>query len=216
MKLSPSIEILDGLCLPPQHSTARFPVPIWLSEQDIDRIVQGRFITKMIYLEDPEKAVAVPTKADEPLETELSPDRDLLWEAHQLGRPMLVVRIGTRNVPDRELIAQTVPETVLMPGQQVLGIPPVPPCFPWAGKRLFDPKLGAKPPTEECLHDGGDTGLPAGVDGTEQLHGVEPADTVAEYRDASGRLKVTKSNRVCVCVPRFAILAVRCRCRDSM
>src|SRR5262245_23920636 len=206
MMLSPTIEVTDALCLPPHLSTAKYPVPVTFSEQDLDRIAAGRFITKVVYLEDPEKAVAVPTRADQPLELDLPPNRDLMFEAHQLGRPMVVVRVGSRDVSDKELAAQTVPETVLLPGQNGLGTPPVPPCLPWAGVRLFDPTLGPKPPTEECLHDGGDAGLPAGVDHTGQLRGVEPADTVAEYRDASGRLKVAVSNRVCLCVPRFGIL----------
>ena len=36
--------------------------------------------------------------------------------------------------------------------------------------------------------------------------GVEPEDTVAEYTDSHGRRHVTHSNRVCLCVPRYAVL----------
>jgi uncharacterized repeat protein (TIGR01451 family) len=148
----------------------------------------------------------VATRGDQPLEQEVPAERDLLFEATQLGRPMLVLRIGTRIVPDAELAEQTVPETILLPGQGGLGLPPVPPYLPWLGVRLFDPILGPKPETEECIRDGGDLGWPAGLDSSGHLHGVEPADTVAEYRDSCGRMKVAVSNKVCICVPRFAVL----------
>src|SRR5262249_50074980 len=158
-------------CLPSRMSMWRYPVPIPFTEQDIDDIAAGRFLTKVIYLEDPEKAPAVATKGDQPLEIDLPPDRDLLFEAHQLGRPMLVVRVGPRIVSAKELAEQTVPETVLLPGRGALGLPSVAPCLPWAGVRLFDPKLGPRPATEECVRDGGDLGWPAGIDGTGQLRG---------------------------------------------
>jgi uncharacterized repeat protein (TIGR01451 family) len=136
----------------------------------------------------------------------MPPERDLLWEAHQLGRPMMVVRIGTRILTDKELAEQTVPQTILLPGRTTMTLPPVPPCLPWTDVRLFDPIHGPKPGTEECLRDGGDLGWPAGIDGSGQLRNVEPADTVAEFRDSTGRLQVAKSNKVCICVPRFGIL----------
>ena len=59
---------------------------------------------------------------------------------------------------------------------------------------------------EECLHDGGDRLAPAGFDSQGQLAGVDPEYTVAEYRDSCGRRSIACSNRVCLCVPRFAAL----------
>jgi uncharacterized repeat protein (TIGR01451 family) len=48
--------------------------------------------------------------------------------------------------------------------------------------------------------------LRAGLDNEGQLHGLDPSDTIGEYTDANGRRHVVCSNRVCICVPRFAVL----------
>ncbi|MGH7223259.1 MAG: hypothetical protein ACRELF_08525, partial [Gemmataceae bacterium] len=98
------------------------------------------------------------------------------------------------------------PGTILFPGEKVLMPAAAPPCLLWDCRPFYDPRLGPKPPSEECLNDGGDHGNRAGFDGNGQLAGVEPEDTVAEYTDSRGRRHVTHSNRVCLCVPRFAVL----------
>jgi uncharacterized repeat protein (TIGR01451 family) len=38
------------------------------------------------------------------------------------------------------------------------------------------------------------------------MRGLDPSDTLAEYTDSSGRRHLACSNRVCLCVPRFAVL----------
>jgi uncharacterized repeat protein (TIGR01451 family) len=58
------------------------------------------------------------------------------------------------------------------------------------------------------MHDGGDIGVPVGLDAAGRLHGLDPSDTVAEYTDNHGQKHLAISNRVCLCVPRFAILTV--------
>jgi uncharacterized repeat protein (TIGR01451 family) len=68
--------------------------------------------------------------------------------------------------------------------------------------------VGCRHPEEECLHDGGDIGLPAGLDQQGRLFGLDPSDTVAEYTDNHGQKRLAISNRVCLCVPRYAILTV--------
>src|SRR5262249_38700463 len=65
-------------------------------------------------------------------------------------------------------------------------------------------------PEEECLRDGGDRGARVGFDNQGQLGGLDPEDTVAEYRDAAGRRWLVCSNRVCLCVPRFGALRLEC------
>src|SRR5262249_9794893 len=58
----------------------------------------------------------------------------------------------------------------------------------------------------ECLHDGGDSRTPAGLDAEGRIHGLDPSDAIAEYRDSQGGKRLSCSNRVCVCGPRFAVL----------
>src|SRR5262249_22607608 len=166
---------------------------------DVEQVLAGAYLTKVVFLENPETAMGVATRPDQPLEWDLPAARDLLAEARALGRPVLIIRLGQRDVSTEELAHQSVPGTILLPDQKALMPPPVGPTLPWACFQVYDPFLGPKPPTEEVLHDGGDCGLPAGLDSEGKVHGVDPSDTVAKYRDSHGRLHVTHSNQVCIC-----------------
>jgi uncharacterized repeat protein (TIGR01451 family) len=119
---------------------------------------------------------------------------------------MVIVRLGQRQFTPEEMAQQGIPGTVLLPGDKVLRLPACAPWVPWSCVPFYDPLYGPRCPEEECLHDGGDEGRPAGIDRNGQLHGLDPADTVAEYTDSRGRRKLACSNRVCICVPRFLVI----------
>jgi uncharacterized repeat protein (TIGR01451 family) len=207
VSIYPTLQVCGSLNLPPKLNAARYPAPVVLTEDDIDSVLAGNLVCKMIYLENPDRAAPTTTPAAMPLELSLPPGSDLMAEAFDRGRPMLIVRIGGRAlVTEEELCRSTVPGTILFPGEKVLGHPAAPPCVLWDCRPFFDPRLGPKPPEEECLHDGGDGRNRAGLDANGQLAGVEPEDTVAEYTDSRGRRHVTHSNRVCLCVPRYGVL----------
>ncbi len=204
--LYPTLEVRGTLQLPPNLRAAEYPAPVVLSADDIDRALAGALVTKVVYLESPEKAVATATLPDQPIEVDLRPGDDPLAEARDHGRPMLVIRFGARTLGAEEMARETVPGTVMAPGDRALPPPPMRPYLPWACWPVYDPYLGPRPPEEECLKDGGDAGPKAGFDQQGRLRGVDPADTVAEYTDSKGRKHVSASNRVCICVPRFAAL----------
>jgi uncharacterized repeat protein (TIGR01451 family) len=204
--LSPTIEVRGTLCLPPCLRAADYPTPIVITEDDVNRVLAGSFLTKVVYLENPDLAVAAATRPDQPLEQNLPPSYDLLQEARGRGRPMVLFRMGQRDVSIEELAHQSVPGTVLFPGDLVLAPPGCPPQLPFACFPVYDPLIGPKPAEEECLHDGGDSGTPAGLDDAGRLRGLDPSDTLAEYSDSRGGRHLACSNRVCLCVPRFAVL----------
>lgn len=204
--LYPTLEVRGSLYLPPQVNPADHPAPFVLTETDVDHVFEGAFLTKVVYLEHPDRAAPALTRPGQLLERTLGPGDDLLDEARQFGRPMVVVRVGERQPDAAELARQAVPGTILLPTEKGLPPPRVPPTVPFTCVPFFDPVLGPKPPEEECLHDGGDTGRRAGIGPGGRLEGLDPSDTVAEYTDGRGRRHVTPSNRVCVCVPRFAAL----------
>jgi uncharacterized repeat protein (TIGR01451 family) len=206
VSLFPTLEVRGTLAARPGLNPAEHPVPVVLSAADIDRVLSGVFLTKVIYLESPEQAEAVATKPDQPLETEVRPTRDLLEEARAKGRPLIVLRWGEREVTSEEMIHESVAGTMLLPSEAALAPPAAPPCLPWACFPFYDPKLGPRCPDEECFHDGGDGGQPAGIGPDGQLHGLDPADTVAEYTDSRGKRRIAISNRVCICAPRFAVI----------
>lgn len=211
VELFPTLEVRGTLCLPPNLRAADYPVPLLLTTEDIERIVGGTMLTKVLYLEDPLQAVPTATRPDRPLETEARPGVSPIDEARQLGRVMVIVRIGGRDLTPEEMAREAIPGTVLLPGEKVLGPPAVKPFVPWGPIALFDPLLGPRPAEEECLPDGGDTGVRVGLDPQGQILGLDPADTAAAYTDARGRRQLAVSNRVCVCVPRFAVVRAETR-----
>ncbi|HEX4072706.1 MAG TPA: hypothetical protein VHX68_16105, partial [Planctomycetaceae bacterium] len=76
-----------------------FPIPIRFTAEEIESAIDGRLVTKVVYLEQPQLAVTGDlTQAM--LARFLPPDRNLLIEADRAGRPMILVRIGSRTPDD--------------------------------------------------------------------------------------------------------------------
>lgn len=203
--LYPTIEVIGTLRLPPPLNGLQFPVPVVITEQDVDQVLAGAYVTKVIALENPDRAAPVQTSADAPLETVVPPERNLLEEAWVLGRPMLVVRIGHRQLSFEELSARAIPNTLLLPGGP-LGMPPVPPNVPYKCFPVTDPIHGLDWEEEGVIKDGGDAPPFAGLDAQGKLGGLGPKDTIAEYSDSCGRRQLAISNRVCILVPRYVVV----------
>jgi uncharacterized repeat protein (TIGR01451 family) len=208
LALFPSLEVRGTLHLPPNLRAADSPAPVVITDDDIALALAGGFVTKVVYVENPERAEPVATRPDRPVEITLRPDQNPIEEARAFGRPVLIVRLGARTLSAAEMAQQAIPGTMLLPGQEGLGLPPVPPCIPWACLPMYDPILGPRPAEEECMHDGGDVGAPAGLDPQGRLRGLDPSDTVAVYTDYHGQKHLAISNRVCLCVPRYGIVTV--------
>jgi uncharacterized repeat protein (TIGR01451 family) len=206
VNLYPTLEVRGSVRLLPCLNPADFPAPVVFSDADLDAAAEGALVTKVVYLEHPERAAPTSTPPDQPLESDIPLSRDPMHEAWELGRPVLIVRLGQRAIEEEELVRCAVPGTVLLPGERALAPARLPPCLPYYGWQFYDPFLGPRGPEEECLHDGGDRGLKAGIDPNGNLVGVDPEDTVAEYTDSQGRRRLTCSNRVCLCTPRYAVL----------
>ncbi|MBM4000292.1 MAG: hypothetical protein FJ297_12285 [Planctomycetes bacterium] len=98
----PSIELISHLH-PPPGQEFRFPVPIDLSREELELAIHGKFVTRVIYLENPRLALPSAETPTDQRVYDVPPDEDVLQTADRLGRPMAVVRIGSR-VPeiDRE------------------------------------------------------------------------------------------------------------------
>jgi hypothetical protein len=95
LELYPSIEILDQLH-PPAGMADRYPIPVAITKDEIEAAANGRMVTKVIYLEAPRHALGA--KRSLPEATENVPYRmNLLAEADRLGRPMLILRLGSRK-----------------------------------------------------------------------------------------------------------------------
>jgi uncharacterized repeat protein (TIGR01451 family) len=202
----PTLEVRGTLQLPPKVRAADYPAPVDLTDADVSAIGGGAVLTRVVVLENPERATPLDASVDQPLESLVPAGRDPLEEARERGRPVLVTRLGQRDFTPEEMAHQAIPGTILLPGDKGLGPPAALPWVPWSCVPLYDPLYGPLCPEEECLHDGGDHGRPAGIDAEGRLRGLDPADTVAEYTDSSGRRKLAVSCCICICVPRYIIL----------
>jgi len=204
--LYPTVEVIGTLHMPLCIGSAGHPVPLVFSEEDIRTVLAGGFITKMIAIEHPDRAAPVATDRDLPIEQTLDCQVNLLEEAWRIGRPMVVVRLGQREVDLPQLQANVIPGTLQLPGQPQMCAPARPPQISFRCHNIADPILGLRVPDEECLKDGGDVPPRAAHDKEGNLYGLDPKDTVAEYTNSCGEKHISVSNRVCVCVPRYIVL----------
>jgi hypothetical protein len=97
----PTIEVIDRL-YPPAGQAPRFPIPIELPQEDLELALDGNYITRVIYLEDPDRALPVPSAGKEQNWFDAGPGSNPVYMADRLGRPMAIVRIGGR-LPDQRM-----------------------------------------------------------------------------------------------------------------
>jgi hypothetical protein len=96
----PTIELIDRL-YPPQGSKQRFPIPVELTEKELRMAAAGDFVTRVIYVEDPDTALPYAKgRGGEQNYFEVFPDQDPVEAAFGMGRPVAILRMGSR-VPER-------------------------------------------------------------------------------------------------------------------
>ncbi len=98
MEVFPTIEVIDRTYAPPGQER-RFPIPVVLTEEDLKLALAGKFVTRVIFLEDNRRAL--PADAAEQNWFEAAPGQDPLAVADGLGRPVAILRLGAR-LPDEE------------------------------------------------------------------------------------------------------------------
>lgn len=205
--LYPEVEVRGMLVPRAGMKYMDWPAPLVFSQADIERALAGAVIVKAVYLEDPEKAIPTEFGLNAPVELPAGSEEEAIREAIANGRLVAVVRLGNKIPTPNELRASAIDGTVLTPGEKYLRAPLVPPTIPFYVCKMYDPLLGPKGPKEECFVDGGDKGDPLGIGPSGRLGGLNPTDVGVEYT-IGGRRRVTTSNVVCLCVPRFVIQRV--------
>jgi hypothetical protein len=96
IEIFPTVEVIDRL-YPPPGLARRFPIPIELTEDELDLAARGAFVTRVIYVEDPQHTLPIArrTNEDQPW-MEAPPGEDPLVTADRNGRPVAILRIGSR------------------------------------------------------------------------------------------------------------------------
>jgi hypothetical protein len=106
----PTIEVIDRL-YPPAGQAPRFPIPIELAQEDIELALAGHYVTRVVYLEDPEHVLPSGPPCKEQNWFDAGPGSNPVEVADRLGRPMAILRLGGR-VPD----ARTGPDCQFLAG----------------------------------------------------------------------------------------------------
>jgi hypothetical protein len=98
LEVFPTIEVIDRL-YPPIGQQYRFPILIELAQDELEMALDGKFVTRVVYLEEPEAALPVAQKADDQVCFEAAEGENPLEVADSLGRPVAILRMGGR-LPD--------------------------------------------------------------------------------------------------------------------
>jgi len=153
LEVYPTIELIDRLYAPADQQR-RFAIPIDISNDDLRLAIEGKFVTRVIYLEDPRNALAARDNPQSQNYFDTTPGQDPLAVADGLGRPVAILRLGAR-VPDQSEMTdpsffygsppfQTYSERPASPQQEV-------PCPPSSQQQTPCPP--AVRPTTPAVHN---------------------------------------------------------------
>ena len=77
---------------------AHAPIPVQFTEEDLDQVLSGNFVTKVIYLPDPEFQELALSGVETLVSTRLDPGVDPIAEADRRGSILAIVRIGNKDL----------------------------------------------------------------------------------------------------------------------
>ena len=156
VELFPSLEV--GPAMPRTEAfLAHNAIPVEFTDEDFDQVMTGNFVTKVIYLPDPEFQEMALAGVGTLVSTRLDPGQDPIVEADRKGAIMAVVRLGNKDLA----IASA-------PNEEMPGFPmgmqgPYPPGFvagataPQYGMPITGTPIGLAGPPHVPL------GVPAGL-----------------------------------------------------
>ena len=98
LELFPTLEVIDRT-YPPSEREHRFPIVVDIDQADIDAALRGDLVTRVIYLEDSTNAEPVSYAGGPQRVFDINTNEDSLRTADYYGRPLAILRIGSR-VPD--------------------------------------------------------------------------------------------------------------------
>jgi hypothetical protein len=97
VELYPTLEV--GPTTPRSEAfLAHNAIPVQFTEEDFDQVLAGNFVTKVIYLPDPEFQELALAGVETLVSTRLDPGVDPIVEADRRGSILAVVRLGNKDV----------------------------------------------------------------------------------------------------------------------
>jgi len=234
-ELFPTLTLL-ARTYPPQGREFDYPIVINLTLEDLELALAGRYITRVIYLEDPNRALPVQTSDEEQLSHDIQ-GGDPVVVAGTLGLPVAIVRIGGRIPPQNNngtlspefafgsppwiRNRTTVPASIVqpIPGQTPVNSLAVDPELQSTGQSVLDRRQEQQPNPWNPPHR---TSVPGGraneylTSGSDSgmpvhvdgwtVHNFGASETVAHFDTLDGRVVVEPSNRVHIYAPRFGAI----------
>jgi hypothetical protein len=99
VEVFPTVEVVDRVYAPPGEEL-RFPIPVELTAEELRMAAAGKFVTRVIYIEDPHAAVPVAQDESHQSWFDVGPGKSPLAVARNLGRPVAILRMGGRLPKD--------------------------------------------------------------------------------------------------------------------
>ncbi|MCL2743344.1 MAG: hypothetical protein FWE67_05790 [Planctomycetaceae bacterium] len=219
-EIFPTIKVI-GRTFPPPGLEKQFPIPIEIPFEDIEAVLDGKYVTRVIYLEKPDEAL--PIRGDVMLPFMDIKSGDPIETAAGIGRPVAILRIGGRipNFAGGNMsffhgsppwVFDNSSTIVREPATALSAAPPV-------NEITIDPKLAEQAEgilaqrleennvnvyvKNEYLFDGGDNHIAVKVDYDWNVRNLDTKDTVVHFDTIDGRVLVEPSNRVEIYAPRF-------------
>ncbi len=99
----PGVELYPTLEVgPPTPRTIAYlahnAIPVQYTEEDFDQVLSGNFVTKVIYLPDPEYQELALANVETLVSTRLDPGVDPIVEADRRGAILAIVRVGNKDL----------------------------------------------------------------------------------------------------------------------
>jgi hypothetical protein len=92
---------------------AHSPIPVQFTEEDFDQVLSGNFVTKVIYLPDPEFQELALAGVETLVSTRLDPGVDPIAEADRRGSILAILRMGNKDLRGGGVSAEYEPQTVI-------------------------------------------------------------------------------------------------------
>ena len=97
VELFPTLEV--GPTMPRTEAfLAHNAIPVEFTDEDFDQVMTGNFVTKVIYLPDPEFQELALAGVDTLVSTRLDPGVDPIVEADRRGAILAIVRLGNKDL----------------------------------------------------------------------------------------------------------------------
>ena len=108
VELFPTLEV--GPAMPRTEAfLAHNAIPVEFTDEDFDQVMTGNFVTKVIYLPDPEFQEMALAGVGTLVSTRLDPGQDPIVEADRKGAIMAIVRLGNKDLAIASAMAEEMP-----------------------------------------------------------------------------------------------------------